>query len=349
MNPIQNGYSSREGTVSWFIEAKLDLQTQRNFRTKYGRDPPSRPSIRAWHNKFMETGTVFNKGRSGRPRTSEENIDRVRNAFDRSPRKSVRTAARQLQLPRSTVHKVLHKNLRLYAYKVQLLQALEPNDKPRRKDFAINMLERISEDETFLNRVCFSDEATFHVSGKLNTHNVRIWGSENPHMTRKLQRDSPKVNVWCGIMCSRIIGPFFFDEPSITANVYLDLLTEYVAPQLHDLQPTIIFQQDGAQPHWGLHVRGFLNETFPDRWIGRGGPIPWPPRSPDITPLDFFLWGYVKDIVYRTEVRDITNLKQRITDAIATIDEGMLQRTWQEIEYHLDVLLATNGAHIEVY
>jgi hypothetical protein len=65
--------------------------------------------------------------------------------------------------------------------------------------------------------------------------------------------------------------------------------------------------------------------------------------------LDFFLWGYVKDIVYRTKVRDITNLKQRTTDAIATTDEGMLQRTWQEIEYCLDVLRATNGANIEVY
>jgi hypothetical protein len=53
--------------------------------------------------------------------------------------------------------------------------------------------------------------------------------------------------------------------------------------------------------------------------------------------------------VYRTKVRDITNLKQRITDAIATIDEGMLQGTWQEIEYRLDVLRAANGVHIEVY
>ena len=110
--------------VSWFIETKLDTQTQRNYRTKYGRDPLSRPSIRAWHKKFMETGTVLDKGRSGRPRTSEENIDRVRQAFSRSPTTSIRTAARQLDLPRSTVHKVQNKNLRLYAYKVQLLQAL---------------------------------------------------------------------------------------------------------------------------------------------------------------------------------------------------------------------------------
>jgi hypothetical protein len=87
---------------------------------------------------------------------------------------------------------------------------------------------------------------------------------------------------------------------------------------------TIIFHQDGAPPHCGLHVREVLKETFPDRWIGRGGPIVLSPCS-DFTPLNYFLWGYVKDIMYWTKVRDITNRKQRLTDAIATTDEGMLQ------------------------
>ena len=71
---------------------------------------------------------MFDTRRSGRLRTSEENIERVRQAFEHFPMKSIRTAARQLELPRSTVHKILHKNLRLYAYKVQMLQALQPND-----------------------------------------------------------------------------------------------------------------------------------------------------------------------------------------------------------------------------
>ena len=124
--------------VSWFIETKSDVQTQRNYRSKYGRDPPSLPSIRLWHNSFMETGTVFDTRRGGRPRTSEKNIERIRQAFQRSPVKSIRTAARQLELPHSTVHKVLHKNLRLYAYKVQMLQALQPN-MSKRKEFAVNM------------------------------------------------------------------------------------------------------------------------------------------------------------------------------------------------------------------
>ena len=52
-----------------------------------------------------------------------------------------------------------------------------------------------------------------------------------------------------------------------------------------------------------------LDVTFPNRWIGRDGPTPWPPRSPDITPLDFVLWRYVKDKVFPTPVSDITNLK----------------------------------------
>ena len=159
-----------------------------------------------------------------------------------------------------------------------MLQRLQPNDKSKRKEFADNMLQRISEDKEFLKRICFSDEATFHVSGKLNKHNVRIWGSEHPHEIREFERDSPKVNVWCGIMCNRAISPFFFHDTTITADVYLDLLTKYVAPQLIDSQPTIIFQQDGAPPQWGLRVCQFLNETFSDRWIGRDGPISWPPR-----------------------------------------------------------------------
>jgi len=67
------------------------------------------------------------------------------------------------------------------------------------------------------------------------------------------------------------------------------------------------------------------------------------------TPLDFFLWGYVKDKVFSTPVPDITNLKARITDAFAAITEDMLENTWREIDYRLDVLRETKGAHVEVY
>jgi len=66
-------------------------------------------------------------------------------------------------------------------------------------------------------------------------------------------------------------------------------------------------------------------------------------------PLDFFLWGYVKDKVFSTPVPDITNLKARITDVFAIITEDMLENMWRGIDYRLDVLRATKGAHVEVY
>jgi hypothetical protein len=54
------------------------------------------------------------------------------------------------------------------------------------------------------------------------------------------------------------------------------------------------------------------------RWIGRGGPIAWPPRSPDLTPLDIFLWGYVKNTVYQVKIND-QHMKACIRDAMVTV------------------------------
>ena len=96
----------------------------------------------------------------------------------------------------SGVHKVLMKRLRLYAYKVPIVQALERVDRPSRINYATKMLKNIMDDAEFLNRIMFSDEACFYLSGIIKYHNVCIWRSENPHECRKLQRYSPKGMVW---------------------------------------------------------------------------------------------------------------------------------------------------------
>jgi len=106
--------------------------------------------------------------------------------------------------------------------------------------------------------------------------------------------------------------------------------------------------QDGAPPNFSCFVTDVLNERFPDAWIDRGGPILWPPRSPDLSPLDFFLWGYIKNIVYAETVRNIQHLQDRITSAMETVTRDMIQKAWQEIEFSLDVSRATNIAHIEM-
>jgi len=66
--------------------------------------------------------------------------------------------------------------------------------------------------------------------------------------------------------------------------------------------------QDGGPPHFSFFMTDVLNARFPDAWIGRGRPIPWPPRSPDLSPLDFFPWGYIKNNVLADEIRNIQQL-----------------------------------------
>ena len=105
--------------------------------------------------------------------------------------------------------------------------------------------------------------------------------------------------------------------------------------------------------HFQCEVHQYLNTVLPGRWIGRasGNDQPlllWTPRSPDITPCNFFLWGYVKDRVFvPTLQRDLADLKARIIAAVKNIDALMLTRVWQEREYRVDVCRVTRGAHIE--
>jgi hypothetical protein len=120
-----------------------------------------------------------------------------------------------------------------------------------------------------------------------------------------------------------IIRPFFFAQKTVTGSSSLDILQLYAFPQLEHLQPNVFLQQDRAPPHWSLDVWRAINATFSGCWIGRD----WPPRSPDITSLDFFLWGYMKDRIYATEVQDLRNHWVQTVEAVGTIIQDMLQRT----------------------
>ena len=87
--------------------------------------------------------------------------------------------------------------------------------KVARQQFCVEIFDRIEDNETLLDNVIFSDESTFHISGKVNAHNCRIWGSENPRETLQHIRDSPKVNVFCALSKQKVYGPFFFQEANI--------------------------------------------------------------------------------------------------------------------------------------
>jgi hypothetical protein len=124
-------------------------------------------------------------------------------------------------------------------------------------------------------------------------------------------------------------------ETTITGIVYLDMLQQFLIQQLDedDQEGRIHFQQDGASPHYLEEVCKYLNTRFPGRWIGRAAPIACPPRSPDLTPLDFFLWGFVKDRVFLSPLpENVAELRTRITAAVAEVTPEMIRSVWQDID-----------------
>ena len=89
-----------------------------------------------------------------------------------------------------------------------------------------------------------------------------------------------------------------------------------------------------------------LKEMFPNRLISIRGHIGWPARSPDLAPCDFFLWGYLKEQVYKHKPQTIEELKARITQKIKEIPPTMLNRVMEDFKKRLNECIAYEGLHL---
>lgn len=137
----------------------------------------------------------------------------------------------------------------------------------------------------------------------------------------------------------------------------MQFLQEDVVPTLIAMYPDadrpdkfdkqLWFQQDGAPPHYALPVRTYLDDIFPQKWIGRRGFLEWPPRSPDLTPLDFFLWGHLKSKVYVNKPANIDDLKVRIQEEIRKIEPDIINRVQDEFIFRLGHCQIVNGQQFE--
>ncbi|KAJ4436028.1 hypothetical protein ANN_18654 [Periplaneta americana] len=178
------------------------------------------------------------------------------------------------------------------------ITALSPADYPARVRFCQWFLQQCGVNPNFPALVLFTDEAQFTRDGITNFHNQHVWAYENPRATVPSHHQVRfSLNMWAGIIGDRLVGPHkhhvLEDTPLINRR------------HIH-------FLHDGAPAHFSRTARRYLDRRFPDRGIGRGGPIAWPPRSPDPNPLDFYLWGHLKSLVYSSPVPDLESLRNRI-------------------------------------
>ncbi|KAE8745037.1 hypothetical protein FOCC_FOCC008349 [Frankliniella occidentalis] len=227
------------------------------------------------------------------PRPRDARVDDIVAYFEAQPHASQRTASAELGIRRSTLQRVM-KDESFHPFKVILDQGLTDEDPARRLAYC-RWLTDMPAAADFASNVLWTDEATFNNRANVNRHNCHYWARETPHWLRTVDHQQQwSVNCWGGILGNQVIGPHFF-EGRLNAARYLQFLQDELEYLLDDVplaqRRDHWFQQDGAPPHFGINVRNHLDQRYPQHWIGRAGPVAWPPRSPDLTPLDFFLWG----------------------------------------------------------
>ncbi|GFS85625.1 DUF4817 domain-containing protein [Trichonephila clavipes] len=204
----------------------------------------------------------------------------------------------------------------------------------------------------FHKRILFSDEAHFWLNGYVNKQNCRIWSEANPQVYVETPLHPEKLTVWCALWAGGIIGPYFFknDEGhnvTVNGDRYRAMITNFFIPELnnHDVQE-LWFQQDGATCHTARATINLLKDTFGDHLISRFGPVNWPARSCDLTPLDYFLWGYVKSLVYADKPQTLDHLEDNIRRVIADIRSQMLEKVMENWTSRLDYIRASRGSHM---
>ncbi|GFV70119.1 uncharacterized protein TNCV_597131 [Trichonephila clavipes] len=141
---------------------------------------------------------------------------------------------------------------------------------------------------------------------------LKMINEANPQVYVETPLHQEKLTVWCALWAGGIIGPYFFknDEGhnvTVNGDRYRAMITNFFVPELnnHDVQE-LWFQQNGATCHTARATIDLLKDTFGDHLISRFGPVSWPPRSCDLTPLDYFLWDYVSHWYMRISHKCLT-------------------------------------------
>ncbi|GFW36423.1 uncharacterized protein TNCV_3713411 [Trichonephila clavipes] len=230
--------------------------------------------------------------------------------------------------------------------------AIHQNDHQARRRFVEWAQNEIAVVPDFHKRILFSDEAHFWLNGYVNKQNCRIWSEANPQVYFETPLHPEKLTVWCALWAGGTIGPYFFknDEGhnvTVNGDRYRAMITNFFIPELnkHDVQE-LWFQQDGATCHTARATIDLLKDTFRDLLISRFGPVNWPPRSSDLTPLDYFLWGYVKSLVYADKPQTLDHFEDSIRRVIADIQPQMLEKVIENWTSRLDYFRASRGSHM---
>jgi hypothetical protein len=344
----------RDMIVIYVEERFSGRAAKRRYEELYpNRRQPSHTLFAALFRRLGESGSFKPAHRNGR--NIERVVDQEEDILDRveeDPEISIRRLSVATGVSRNSVSTVLHTQ-QLRCFHFTPVQNLLPPDFVMRQTFCERILEIHNRDHTFIGRIAFTDEATFTRRGVFNWRNSHVWSEENPHVIKEHHfQHEFSINVWCGIIGNCILGPVALPD-RLNGAGYLNFLQNHLPEVLEEvplnIRQRMWFQHDGAPAHNAIIARHHLNHEFPRRWIGRGSEFPWPARSPDLNPLDFYFWGHIKEIVYAGAPPNTREeLWERIQNAGQQIRNNFHSfPVLQNFIVRLRKCVEMNGGHVE--
>ncbi|GBP36467.1 hypothetical protein EVAR_88047_1 [Eumeta japonica] len=207
--------------------------------------------------------------------------------------------------------------------KIRLFPAVSIED--GREGYCKWLVSNLKTNENFLRDILWTGERIFSNETALSGGNIGYW-SKKPLTASQLARIKlPKkyaVRAWGAILDGKIYGPVFLPK-NLNGVDYLNMINEHVVDIINELPVnrlnTVWFQHDGTPSHCIAPVCERLDELFPDKWIGRHGPVPWPSKSQDLTPMDFFLWERIKRHALSVPCDDNDEMRARLIRAFDSL------------------------------
>lgn len=338
----------------FYRNSRSYIQTQRALREFY--EPSNRPNKQVIRrivegleeNFYLQTVTTPVRERRVR---SGANIAAASASAADELNLSIQRRIQELGTDLNSSWKILRKSLGLKTYKIQLKQELMPSDHKRRVIFSEWASAELNIDRFSYRKIIFSGEANFWLNGCVEKHNMRYLDKQNPHEFLKVALHPEKLTVWCAFHAGGVIGPFFFkNERGKNVDVdkirYRAMLNEFFFPKTAGFFD-MWFQQDGATCHTARETRDLLRKQFDGMIISRLHNVSWPARSCDLTPCDFFLWGYLKSLVYANKPQTIEDLQVNIEQVIADIPADLCENVAKHWVDRINFVEKAQGTHMK--
>jgi len=194
----------------------------------------------------------------------------------------------------------------------------------------------------------FSDEKIFTVDAKINRRNDR-WLAHDPEDVPIVSRTKFPANVHVLSVVSSegdVMPPHFFNKgENVTKEVYLRVLTNVVKPWMETVSSgkPYVFQQDGAPAHTSHLVQNWLSDNVDMFWSKEF----WPPDSPDLNPLDFYVWSVVERVTNKSRHPNVASLRVAIEATFADMDRDALKRACERFRPRMEAVIQAGGGYIE--